>query len=559
MVFRLEYAITGKDVSESLNCRIADPLWTIARQWQVGEFDGEDAGSAVIVRTRTDRLPVTDAGAAGKPRPYDGSSIEAAIESEGIRTNEERTARSIEAGLHLLRLFSLNGLDAVRTGLRERFPPARAERQPSWNRADEELHLAAGRGIDGDLLYRWLEDGGNRETLTRGLQLTEGQLRTFSRVLESWMDTYRPVFDAASAPNGMSWSAEALRYDAEIETRSGGAVARLTAMGHVGGRLAWHSFDIEQAPTAPAPKPHTTTVLATPGTFRGMPKPRWWEFEDNEVAFGDIEGGADEVAASLVTAFATIHSDDWMVVPVKVPTDTFVSLRSVEIQDSFGEWHPVPALAESDRSPRVWRFFEHSLPEGEPGSYREQPWLLFLSGTTAIEGSDLEQVDLLRDEGANLGWAIERVVQGAYGNPMERSQRPVPAETADEWTYRLRTELPDGWIPLIPEDGGTWFRRGRLARWTSPADGARGKILEPWRALRVHAAAIPNGGVRVTRCHQRVRTPDGGTRTWVGRNVKYGIPTPRIEFAFDQLNGPHRSDAGTVLPANASAKVEPKK
>ena len=33
-----------------LEARIADPLWMLARQWQVGEFRGEDAASPVYVR-----------------------------------------------------------------------------------------------------------------------------------------------------------------------------------------------------------------------------------------------------------------------------------------------------------------------------------------------------------------------------------------------------------------------------------------------------------------------------------------------------------------------------
>ena len=32
---------------ESLQARIADPLWLLARQWQLGEFTGQDAGQPV--------------------------------------------------------------------------------------------------------------------------------------------------------------------------------------------------------------------------------------------------------------------------------------------------------------------------------------------------------------------------------------------------------------------------------------------------------------------------------------------------------------------------------
>ena len=35
-----------------IEARIHDPLWLLARQWQFGEFLGEDAGSPVSVRVR---------------------------------------------------------------------------------------------------------------------------------------------------------------------------------------------------------------------------------------------------------------------------------------------------------------------------------------------------------------------------------------------------------------------------------------------------------------------------------------------------------------------------
>ena len=44
---RLEPLATNDDVTESLQARIADPLWMLARQWQFNELQGEDAGSPI--------------------------------------------------------------------------------------------------------------------------------------------------------------------------------------------------------------------------------------------------------------------------------------------------------------------------------------------------------------------------------------------------------------------------------------------------------------------------------------------------------------------------------
>ena len=42
-----------------LNAEVRDPLWMLARQWQLGEFWGEDAGTPVRVYLRTDCTPLT--------------------------------------------------------------------------------------------------------------------------------------------------------------------------------------------------------------------------------------------------------------------------------------------------------------------------------------------------------------------------------------------------------------------------------------------------------------------------------------------------------------------
>jgi len=42
---RLEAGTRTGSISTGLQARIYDPLWLLARQWQVGEFQGEDNGS----------------------------------------------------------------------------------------------------------------------------------------------------------------------------------------------------------------------------------------------------------------------------------------------------------------------------------------------------------------------------------------------------------------------------------------------------------------------------------------------------------------------------------
>ena len=61
---RIEPRCRSEDFSRGLEARTADPLWMLARQWQFGELQGEDAGSPIEVRVAYQSAPLTAAAAA---------------------------------------------------------------------------------------------------------------------------------------------------------------------------------------------------------------------------------------------------------------------------------------------------------------------------------------------------------------------------------------------------------------------------------------------------------------------------------------------------------------
>ena len=50
--FRLEPEPERPDVTQGATAPVRDPLWLLARQWQLGEFAGQDAGTPVVARWR---------------------------------------------------------------------------------------------------------------------------------------------------------------------------------------------------------------------------------------------------------------------------------------------------------------------------------------------------------------------------------------------------------------------------------------------------------------------------------------------------------------------------
>src|SRR5512134_2770691 len=113
---RLEPRCRDDDMTGAVQARIYDPLWMLARQWQAGEFQGEDAGSPVVARWRGDSAPITRyfAGAIKKdasisaPR-YDagGMPLEALVERQSLHgsANQGSLRLAVESGMDFLRML----------------------------------------------------------------------------------------------------------------------------------------------------------------------------------------------------------------------------------------------------------------------------------------------------------------------------------------------------------------------------------------------------------------------------------------------------------------------
>jgi hypothetical protein len=340
----------------------------------------------------------------------------------------------------------------------------------------------------------------------------------------------------------------------------------LRAQAHQGGMLDWHSFDVDpdaalsSTPTGSDRGSSTeVTAIAAPVRFAGMPASRWWEFEDGEVNLGDLDAGPADLARLAVAEFATVYNDDWFVVPVRVQRSSLVRVEELTIIDTFGEKHTIrPASlidsrrdAESSDETRAWRFFEL---DGDPHhAQKRAPWLLVppsLAG--ALHGPQLERVALARDEDANLAWAIERIVEGPLGRPIDRAstwagndRAPSSQQRADAtWWYELETPPPPWWIPLVPErqDPTTEqvrLRRARMATWDGqdPRDiGPKGTLLEPGGPFFVYEEEVPRSGATVSRSWQWARWQDGSAHLWLQRSKQNGHGERSAGLRWDVLH-----------------------
>jgi hypothetical protein len=122
---RLEPQNTDADIGTSSSARVFDPLWMLTRQWQMGEFQAEDAGTPIQARVRATTSVISRRFSGELPKPtgagptpiaaqaYDPTRtpLEVLVERRKMRPNDAADARmltfAVEAGLHFLRMLEL--------------------------------------------------------------------------------------------------------------------------------------------------------------------------------------------------------------------------------------------------------------------------------------------------------------------------------------------------------------------------------------------------------------------------------------------------------------------
>jgi len=492
IVRRLEPLPLARDLDRGFAAEIGDPVWLLGRQWQMGEHQGENASSAVLVDAQVVHAPLgpIDARPGGDPASVPG---EAFIEGEPDDWWTPR--RRIEVG--------------------RRCTPALAGPHPELHFQDlpppyDRFNASAGAPgeIDGRLAW----------------------IRRAALGLPDALFVDVPAFRASG------WRPPELAYDVSIPVGGG----RLLVQGHRGGELDWWSAEL----VGPSDSVETTSATAVPTrlTFPGAPQPRWWQIEDHAV---DIAGFAPD-AAHLGTMFLIDlicgHSNDWLVFPVAAVAASVVGLRKVTITDGFGRSYDAAP-------PTDWALQRVSAPANS--AFGPAPLLVPLGAVTPLTGDDIVEVVVGVDEEANVLWAVERRVAGvtrvveADELPAPRTQ-PVDVTPSGSVDYQPSSPLPKGWFPYTLSEPWVRFVPHRLADLRSevptPLPPPASPFLTDDRGrepayFELAPRAIPSSGLRLTRRFVLARAIDGQPVLWQRRRAIALTGPPGKPLLFDVVEG----------------------
>lgn len=579
---RLEARPRTTDFTRSLRAEVRDPLWLLTRQWQFGEFQGEDAASPVTARiayrhTRTGLVSLRD-GDAFKFDP-ETMPLETRIEREPIPfTVRERAGDRVFSdvlfamrwGKQLLRLMRAASLDGhyglYVTHFRIRVlpePPAvPSDRLVEDVEAEVLAESVASRIADGVAVWRaavlgthdgWLDGqpGGDKPAL-------KALVKSFA---EGCSAVAKRLFTQPDTAEDSAWVPNQLEYQFAVgpQTAKANASLALRADQYSQGHLDWHSFDafIDRPLAVPAggaplgkddaDEESVKSFLPAPVRFKGQPQPRFWEMEESQTDFGKIDTSATGLLHLLLAEFGLIYSNDWFMLPHPMPVNTLCEVRGILVDDTFGRHTFIRAAGRGPET--AWQRFAmfHLTERGvRPGAAGNLFYLAAAAGKI-LESAPLERVNFMRDEMANMAWGVEAIVPsqtgaGMSGNEASRHAIAEPPRVIKDEDVRIAyvagTTVPKNWIPFIPvhaKDSVSeiHLQRARMAGGSEP----RGRLLREVRSpYFIEEEEVPRAGIYVERTWQRARWTHGRTLIWVGRQKTAGRGEGGSNLVFDRIN-----------------------
>ena len=568
---RLETPTVSDDVAAGLAARLHDPLWLLARQWQAGEFQGEDGGTPIQARwrgtvsplTRYHLGPIPPDTSLSAPR-FDASQapLETFVERQPVQLAPSvGTVRlGLETGRHFLHLLtqqptSRDYADAFRLSYALR--PAETVTDSA---TASYVGLMAGRALDGRRLRAALRQADVPPLDRDSVQAADlAEVREVCRTWVRWTDALFSQPEGAQA----AWQPDRFEYAFSVAARMGGSPfdeRTLTAAQYADGTLDWYSFDVNgevNVGTTPqeAGERLTRTVVPAPVTLRGMPAPRFFEFEDAQLNLGALQPGATEIPQLLMVETMSGYGNDWFVIPVDLPVGSLASTRSLVVTDTFG----VSTLLRPNGDPALgdrsgWTMYSLAMPvdPGEPDPVAVTN-LFFLPPTLVqpMEGVTLEEVLLLRDEMANLAWAVERRLESPLERALDAATADPPAPVAPEspespespdMVYQLASAVPSHWIPLLPVRSGdsaqVRLARGAVLELTGQPRVVRSQarlLGEPAQPLLIPEEEVPREGAVVRRAWQGARWHDGRLFVWSANRKSGGRGEGSSGLRFDTL------------------------
>ena len=595
---RLEARPRSDQFDRALQAEVRDPLWMLTRQWQLGEFQGDDAGSPIFAKIHMATTRLTRYRAAEHPaRPFlDDVPIEAQVEQRPLpfQVGDQFVALDIRLAMgrqwgKMLKKAGIGLAAGYRMAYGIAVPdptdPAQAgvvAHRQTWQQV---AAVAGERAMDGYRFYRHLKDGGD-PAADLPIPPTPSEAAALPALAARFVAWFEALYFQPDEPDENAWKPSYLEYQFSCSAPEGEAEKVYTAEEYYHGRLDWYSVDVDpalktidgEAPVPPPagvpPPPTTQSFVPVQVTYDGMPNTRWWAFEDRKTNFGDIAPDTTDLGKLLFMEFGLVYANDWFLLPHALPAGSIATVRGMAVTNVFGERTWVePAGQGPDDAWQRWAMYTVSK-RGLDDAAADTSLLLLPTVPKVQEGRPLDDVLLIRDEMANMVWGVEKRVMMASGESGAGNEagyetrafhQRLLREGIGEGTiepddivyrapirYEVMNTVPEHWIPFIPvhvpgSNREIQLQRAALPRVLQDAPASLPPVkIEPRSLLLregldaslpyfIHEEEVPRAGVRMTQAFQRTRWYGGKVVTWFGARKQTGRGEGASGLAFDRV------------------------
>jgi hypothetical protein len=575
---RLEPRTRKRNMNSAVSFCVHDPLWALTRQWQFGEFKGNDTGSAVIASAKVNTLSMRK-----KPGETCLEAMEPMIEQMNMPISLEiRVESALYARKLMKSLLSSDEYNKACDFCKTKFPLDKIvvkssveldeakkftrEHQPNLTNF---ISAYWEKAFDGYQLYNYLKSANIADN---------DVMKKLSSFIPWFSSRYLPNDEEAKS----SWDIQKLGYQYELKVGDEKG-NKYKAENYHSGRLSWYSFDTpDNDDSTESDDSYHFVGLPTPASFPGAPNKRLWQFEDHKVYLGNSNEMQSE-ANAVTLQFSTMFGNDWMIIPLDVVIGSQIHVENIEVTDTFGNKTTILQRANGSDKPvatfgQNWEMFTtahvdvYNNKKKSLGNFFFPPSLQY-----TIESEPIEEIQFLRDEMSNMVWAVENRISDESGSSFDAGQLandlyeylaenffPQAKENPDsagvdgikkaDYKYVLQNSVPLNWIPFIPQrlvgdatDREINFRRAKmpiLLNGKRYAVRPLSSLLavsfmdsdstkeEP---LLINEEEIQAVGTQISMNYQRARWLNGKTYTWLGAMSQIKQMQGNSGLMFDEL------------------------
>ena len=360
---RLEGRPRTHDFDRALRAEVRDALWMLTKQWQMGEFRGDDAGSPVTAKVHVDTTRLTKyqgrqrpgrgfrrrRAAGGKGRAAAGAPDARRHEDGGRHPARRRTALAAADRGHRARH---RGEIPRRARLRDARPGRSGRRGKRGRPRDMAASSALAGRADRRRRAARAPAGGRRQPRPRPRHARQCSLRGTGRGGGNRVAGDLP---AALLPAGKrcrhAWLPERLEYAfaASPHRRTGprstsspksystvtstGTTSTSNPVPAVSGGARTRPLRRRcrrSTPRVSSRRRYSSTGCRTPGGGGSRTA---------RTNFGDIDPDTTEINKLLVMEFGLVYANDWFLLPITVPAGTVAEIRGLSVTNVFGETH----------------------------------------------------------------------------------------------------------------------------------------------------------------------------------------------------------------------------